>query len=359
MKKAYTLLWLIGCLCMVTACSDDDKEIADTLKVIKAEVEFDAKAATGTIEVSSIAEIEAESSERWCTVSVDGNTVTVSVTELSDRSSRSALVSISNGVSSLEVPVHQAGAIWSLRGEETYLLKKGASTVSIPANITCKYTVEASADWITGEMKEGEYIVTLAENTGSFRTGTLHFESAQGEKLYTISQFGTEGFAGTYTALYQAPDNGSLAWWQNRNVELAQAEEGSTSYLMKNIASPFEIPLVWDEESDRLAISNGSYLGTVSLASGQTVYAYTMVLGLGISDGNLYVSSATTSSYQIVFTYGLNEEGKLTLTLIDTGTWSGKQIMGFDVEAFEQKIFNNTYRLGYLYTFRYLTLTKN
>lgn len=360
MKKLYTLLLLVSCLFVATACSDSEESAAaSTVKIVKSEVEFSAKAASGTIEVRAAGEVKASSSETWCTVSVSGDIVTVSVPELLEKDSRSALLTITDGFSSVEVPVHQAGVIWSLRGESAYLVKKEANVVTIPVNITCDYTVETSAPWIKGEATDEGYAVALTENDGSYRSGELVFKSSLGEKTYIFAQLGKEGFAGSYTAFYQAPDdNNESQLWKNEHVVLVQDEEEPFSYLIQNLSS-FDIPISYDEKSDRLVVKNGSYLGVGKLADGTEAYVYTMILGLGTGDGKIYVSSATSSNYNIALTYGLNEEGKLTFALTDTGTWSGKEIIGFDVEVFSEKKFNNSYRIGYFDTYRYLTFTKN
>ena len=78
MKKINILWMLIGCLFLVTSCSDDDDSSAvASLQVIKSDVSFTAIATTGTIEVQSTSAITAVSNQDWCTVTVNGNVVTV------------------------------------------------------------------------------------------------------------------------------------------------------------------------------------------------------------------------------------------------------------------------------------------
>lgn len=364
MKKIYTLFLLLGCLFVATACSDDDEnEAVPVLEVVKSEVTFDAKAGTGTIEVKSTAPLKAESSESWCAVSVSGNVVTVSVPALTELSSRSALVTITDGTASVEVPVHQAGSIWNLRGEEAYLKGKGESVISIPAKITCEYTVSASDSWITGTMKEGEYVVTLAPNNGSYRQGTLTFEGSEGQKkVYTFSQMGVEGFAGNYTAIWQAyNDDDELAWFQNTEVVLAPAEDDADTYAIENLWY-YPFPLVYNEANDNLTIANASRLGelTLNTADGPlTVYAYVIVAGTRASDGAGLINYATSSTYASTFVYGLNEDNQLEISFIDSGKWTGVAMTGFYAFAFSEDRVSSSTRLGWLDMFQSLTLVKN
>ena len=63
MKKINILWMLIGCLFLVTSCSDDDDSAVASLQVIKSDVSFTAIATTGTIEVQSTSAITAVSNQ--------------------------------------------------------------------------------------------------------------------------------------------------------------------------------------------------------------------------------------------------------------------------------------------------------
>ena len=151
MKKINILWMLIGCLFLVTSCSDDDDSAVASLQVIKSDVSFTAIATTGTIEVQSNSAITAVSNQDWCTVTVNGNVVTVAVPTYTGLVGRNAVVEISNTLDSkVRVPVSQAGGVWYVNGDDLYGLSDEESTITIPVKSDYDYTVDMPA-WITGE----------------------------------------------------------------------------------------------------------------------------------------------------------------------------------------------------------------
>ena len=142
---------LIGCLFLVTSCSDDDDSAVASLQVIKSDVSFTAIATTGTIEVQSTSAITAVSNQDWCTVTVNGNVVTVAVPTYTGLVGRNAVVEISNALDGkVRVPVSQAGGVWYVKGDDAYGLSDEESTITIPVKSDYDYTVDLPA-WITGE----------------------------------------------------------------------------------------------------------------------------------------------------------------------------------------------------------------
>lgn len=364
LKNIYTLLLLVGCLFVATACSEDDEGTAAvTLKVIKSDVKFGAAAATGTIEVSSAGAITAVASEDWCTVSVDGNIVTVSVTVLSDRESRSALVTITDVSGQVEVPVYQSGIVWSLKGKDSYITSYKEARFTIPAKIDCDYTATPSASWITGELTKEGYVVTLAENTGAARGGTITFKSVLGEKVYTFVQIAPADFVGTYTALYQTYDsdedgeNDKLGWFEQKDIKLTASDENENLFFIENLSSlgGLKIPLTFDEESCLFTIPNATHLADIE-SGGNTYYLY--ALTLATKSSKFYINYSTT--YTIAFAAGWDvKNNKPTLSIADTGAWSGYQQMGFNIQLFSSKTLNSTSNMGYWDSYYYYSMTKN
>lgn len=365
LKNIYTLLLLLGCLFVATACSEDDEGTAAvTLKVIKSDVKFGAAAATGTIEVSSAGTISAVASEDWCTVSVSGNIVTVNVTVLDDRESRSALVTITDVSGQVEVPVYQSGIVWSLKGKDSYITSYKEARFTIPAKIDCEYTATPSASWITGELTKEGYVVTLAENSGAARGGTLTFKSILGEKVYTFVQIASADFAGTYTALYQTyydsdedGENDKLGWFEQKNIKLTASEDNENLFFIENLSSlrGLKIPLTFDEESCSFTMPNATHLADIEL-DGNTYYLYALTLAAKSSEFYINYSIA----YTIMFAAGWDvKNNKPTLSIADTGAWSGYQQIGFNIQLFSSKTLNSTSNMGYWDSYYYYSMTKN
>lgn len=364
LKNIYTLLLLLGCLFVATACSEDDEGTAMMLKVIKSDVKFGAAASTGTIEVSSVGTISAVASEDWCTVSVDGNIVTVNVTVLAERESRSALVTITDASGQVEVPVYQSGIVWSLKGKDCYIATYEETRLTIPAKIDCEYTATPSASWISGEMTNQGYVVTLAKNTGVARGGTITFKSILGEKVYSFVQIAPADFVGTYTALYQTyydsdedGENDKLGWFEQKNIKLTASEENENLFFIENLSSlgGLKIPLTFDEESCSFIIPNATHLADIE-SGGNTYYLY--ALTLATKSSKFYMNYSTT--YTIMFAVEWDvKNNKPTLSIADTGAWSGYQQMGFNIQLFSSKTLNSTSNMGYWDSYYYYSMTKN
>ena len=110
MKKITSIFALLLCVFVFSCSNDDDKETS-SLQIVSSNVTFESAGGTGTIKVNAISEITATSNKDWCTVSVNGDIINVSVIENNDMSGRTAAVTITDGEASTLVPVSQGGCL--------------------------------------------------------------------------------------------------------------------------------------------------------------------------------------------------------------------------------------------------------
>ena len=89
MKKITSIFALLLCVFVFSCSNDDDKETS-SLQIVSSNVTFESAGGTGTIKVNAISEITATSNKDWCTVSVNGDIINVSVIENNDMSGRTA-----------------------------------------------------------------------------------------------------------------------------------------------------------------------------------------------------------------------------------------------------------------------------
>lgn len=120
----------------LVGCNDDDSPVGESILNIKsADLDFTAVGGEGSIIVDGYGTISAASDKDWCTVSVDGMTIHVTVAESQEITSRTALITISTGTDSREVPVVQSGALATLGNEPTlHVLVMTVVLSSIPLN---------------------------------------------------------------------------------------------------------------------------------------------------------------------------------------------------------------------------------
>ena len=102
MKKIYSFIILTVMAFSFAACSSDDnvggqylKE--NTVKIVKSDVSFSAKASTGAVEFTAPAGATVKLNSTWATAAVDGNKVTVNVLDNPKLEGRSAKLTIKSG----------------------------------------------------------------------------------------------------------------------------------------------------------------------------------------------------------------------------------------------------------------------
>lgn len=152
MKKIFSIITL--CLCTLLVACSDEEAVTSSLQVVATDgIDFSAASGEGTITVSATEAITAASNKEWCTTTVEGNVVHVAVTTSSEVTSRIALVTISAGTSSVDVPVIQAGAVTIVDDYNLYYCcgyDGGEFDFSFKTNSSYSVEVpEEAAGWLT------------------------------------------------------------------------------------------------------------------------------------------------------------------------------------------------------------------
>lgn len=152
MKKIFSIITL--CLCTLLVACSDEEAVTSSLQVVATDgIDFSAASGEGTITVSATEAITATSNKEWCTTTVEGNVVHVAVTTSSEVTSRIALVIISAGTSSVDVPVIQAGAVTIVDDYNLYYCcgyDGGEFDFSFKTNSSYSVEVpEEAAGWLT------------------------------------------------------------------------------------------------------------------------------------------------------------------------------------------------------------------
>lgn len=152
MKKIFSIITL--CLCTLLVACSDEEAVTSSLQVVATDgIDFSAASGEGTITVSATEAVTAASNKEWCTTTVEGNVVHVAVTTSSEVTSRIALVTISAGTNSVDVPVIQAGAVTILDDYNLYYCcgyDGGEFDFSFKTNSSYSVEVpEEAAGWLT------------------------------------------------------------------------------------------------------------------------------------------------------------------------------------------------------------------
>lgn len=146
-----------------------------TIKIIENNSTFSPDGGVGFLIIDSESGFKARSDRAWCSLSVEKDSVTLSVEPYDGMDSRYAAVVVKNEAGdSVNVIVHQFGAvIQSIDASGAYCNNEGGNVlIAYKANMTPK--VVSSVDWAVPTLVEGGIDVAFSKNvTGSFRKGYI------------------------------------------------------------------------------------------------------------------------------------------------------------------------------------------
>jgi len=303
MKKYILLAALV--LAGFTACSEDEDWGMDGEKLIqvtKSDVLFQAAAGTGTVVFNATGQVTAETDRDWCTATIDGNTVNVSVTENGNLEGRSSQLILRCGSDSVHVTVQQIGLVFQLSaGSEIVTSSDEVHSLTYEMTANVPLTFESDEDWFSVVSDEEHLTVSFKENTnGHARMGTLKYSSDTFSGLLKVTQYDFEkDIAGPcYLTFYTQEGE-----FQAMNAVLSQTE-----LVLPDFG--WTIPVTFEQEKARFVMYNARRMGEY-----QGYDVYNTVEGSGY-----YTWSST-----VYMLFPLNYDAESGITFFDmqdTGTWS-------------------------------------
>ena len=173
MKKIISFMFLATLLFVAGACSSDDlvgsKSMSENIQIDSASINFTDAPGTGRISVTAAKGLSSvESSDSWCTASIEGSTIVVNVTQNLALTGRAAVLTIHSGDDTRAVTVQQLGLPHPyFNGDSTLFIGYAASDFTIPVVSPAGYPITANsdADWLTVTMTDGVAQVKVAANT--------------------------------------------------------------------------------------------------------------------------------------------------------------------------------------------------
>ncbi|MCR8916711.1 BACON domain-containing protein [Bacteroides sp. ET225] len=309
MKKI--LYFLMPFLCMgLVGCNDDDSPVGESILNIKsADLDFTAVGGEGSIIVDGYGTISAASDKDWCTVSVDGMTIHVTVAESQEITSRTALITISTGTDSREVPVVQSGALATLGNEPTlhvFGYDGGTFEYSFKSNVG--YTVEIPEDaksWIsyvedTEEEADGwtRLVFTASVNaTGTLRGAKILFSTGGKETSFVVLEMEEADLLGTWDCSYTSPADGE----HSGKVEIVKSQDGLM--MMSELSMGTFIPVAFS--NGQFAVLGGQLIGTYGMyyvitgtvQNGDLIFGGQCVADFSVDDGRVVIKVGDSFSY--------------------------------------------------------------
>lgn len=308
------------------------------LDVVSSDVVFTAAGGTGSIVVGHAGAISAVSNASWCTVSVNGQRVTVNVPVYTDMSSRHALVTLTDGTYRNFVTVSQSGFDFILEKYDATIRATGGE-IRIGYESEAPPTVSSPENWITGTIDHAQRQVVLTVAPYSTpnikRQADVTVSVGVQANTITVVQNGYipsySGFLGTYTMTYASsnalPANRTLS----STVRVEAAGDGA-SYYLKGILAPE------DEALCNLKAIYDADLGFVLKGHIMMVRPETTTdfwwLPYSMPIIGNYVSRSELGMYSADFVID-DGKGVVSFDLVEDGSWSGYGHAGFILRNYD------------------------
>lgn len=349
MKKSfYYILSVLVCAVAFVACDDDTTNpYAHTseISVVESDVYFPAKASTGTITFDAEGAVSAKTKVDWCTATVSGNSVNVSVTNNSSVQNRSTTVTLYCGNDSTNVPVTQAGVLIAVgAGTSITVESDAAQSLSYSFSTNADVNFTSMPDWVTVRTtSDSIYVNMTANTTGHLRSGYIHYTASGLADSIRVFQAEPSDIEGSYYFAGTSASSGNLTYlmanlsYDDGYLTISFPSMGWTMDVEFDPSVPyyFDLPA-------------GTYLGTYGN------YYMGIVLWDTVQG---YLTWSSSRTYRCTFYY--DEEYETTMAEFeDNGSWSGYEVSCIRFEAFSSKTFSSTARQGSVLSLIYPFLQK-
>lgn len=340
MKRIFNLILCALCVISYTSCNDDEGieyTQVSPIKIISRDVTFPASASQGSIVVDAPGEFTISKTDQgWCSATISGSTINVSVEENLGLESRNSMLTIRCGADTTSIAIIQAGVIFDLSSGAQILLGDEAKTYSYDIKCNTELTLTPTADWISVKVEEDQMHITLTENnTGHIRRGSIKYKAGTNEDQIIVTQYDFEkDIAGEYMLLFTNSSTG------RRQYINATLNKTGNSYSIDLTDFGLSIPVTYNKASGDLIIKAGQYLGD---SGGYKVHTtlWDTTEGYLTWDSSISMSG----SFEYVEEDGV---GYTIAPILDNGSWEGYHIDAIRLEAFTSTTLMSSTRVGSL-----------
>lgn len=301
MKKILNILTLCCCI-FWAACSDDDNPASSGIQVVStSDIDFTAAGGEGTIVVNAAGAVSATSDKEWCTVTVEGTTVHVVAAASTEMTSRSALITISSGTESAQVPVIQQGQIVVVNEYNLYhAFKYEGGSLTYPFKTNSTYTIEypeEAKSWLTCEVDEAKNLIifTVARNEDHTPRGAeVKITVGTKETVLGISQIEVQEaqLAGTWNCSYVSsavgqPLSGEIPMINDPRMGLVMSDLAAAAQLGAPLPLLFEDGILYLKAETLGRFEDGSELSTGTVGADGLLYLSNCIAVPQYKDGQL------------------------------------------------------------------------
>lgn len=192
---ALSLSFVVYHLSFSVACSDDDLQgyvpQTETIRIVQNDLLFSSKGSSANVVVEAEGTISADVDQPWCSATVSGSVVTVTVTDNASFDGRTALLTITAGATHRQLPVQQQGMVLDLplpvSGQ--YAPAEG-TTFTTTVSHSLPLDVSTPDGWLHPVLDGNTLRVTVDSNVGGhIRRGLIAFACGDMADTLRVAQF--------------------------------------------------------------------------------------------------------------------------------------------------------------------------
>lgn len=188
--------YLILLVSLILSACESDKDPANKtgLEVVSSDLFIEASGGNSSLKILSTENWKASSNKSWCTLTPNGTTLTVSVSENPGLASRTAQITLTTPQDEKTIPVHQQGSIIALSRSQVSLGAQGqAKIITVQSNYP--WQAEAEDNWCRIQRQNDTLIISAAPQTESqIRTTHILLTAGKNQKKLQVSQRYPGGF---------------------------------------------------------------------------------------------------------------------------------------------------------------------
>ena len=194
MKTCYRIVFAsLAVLLALVSCRKENEQVVEwktELQAVKSNLVFAPGGGTETLEVN-LSSVTAKADKDWCSVSVSGNIISVTVTANENKQSRYAQVTISSGTESIAAPVIQYGEVFAgMEMEDLEVLPEGTTVrYSFQSNVALE--MNSDQPWVHFDTDEKSGIVTMTVDEHKdfgYRFATVTYKAGSNTGSIMVSQ---------------------------------------------------------------------------------------------------------------------------------------------------------------------------
>lgn len=277
LNRVARVISVLFAVTFLIACDEDNKITTDepAIKIVSNSLLFGPQGGVGTIEFEAAGAVTAYSEQPWCSVTVQGNTVSVTATEYSELENRYSSIILECGHTSVRVVAQQNGVIMQVDIEDNYFLDDNAHEMSFKITSNCDVFVSSEDDWISCTNNDNGIAVSILQNeTGRVRSGSFSFVCGSVSKTVTVSQASVTDLYGNYRLLGYSSGNqltylpAIISAGKQENELLVTCTGSGFSWCFKG---------AFDPQTHEVSFENAQYAGEYVM-SGYNFYIYLCML---------------------------------------------------------------------------------